>query len=198
MYFQHHILLVEAIHTLNSQSISHDDIDKCEQLLHHYCAMCAILYGDNVMGINVHNLVHLADVVRDLGPLYIYSCFPYESLNGDIKSLFHGTQAIEKQMAHAISKIVKLPVLANQIAKDSNVYTFFQKLRGIAIQKGTEISVIDSHTYILGNVKYRTLNAEELQVAQRDIQVAPTYPKSMKSVSSRVVYNAQVIVQMDV
>ena len=34
------------------------------------------------MTLNVHQLVHLADSVRYLGPLYTHSCFPYEDKNG--------------------------------------------------------------------------------------------------------------------
>ncbi|XP_072023195.1 uncharacterized protein, partial [Amphiura filiformis] len=160
IYFQHHILLVEAIHTLNSQSISPDDIDKCEFLLHHYCALFATLYGANTMGINVHSIVHLADVVRDLGPLYVYSCFPYESLNGDLKSLFHGTQAIEKQIASSVSKVIKFPVIARKMDRESPASDLFHKLRGNVVPKGTEIS---ANVHILGGIKYRTLTEEEVQ-----------------------------------
>ena len=36
------------------------------------------------MGINVHGLLHLVDVVTDLNPLWVTSCFLWESLNGDL------------------------------------------------------------------------------------------------------------------
>ena len=50
------------------------------------------------MTMNVHNLLHLPQVVKNLGPLWSHSCFPFESANGDMLKLFHGSQAVEKQV----------------------------------------------------------------------------------------------------
>jgi len=50
------------------------------------------------MTMNIHNLLHLPQAVRNLGPLWSHSCFPFESANGDMLKLFHGSQAVEKQV----------------------------------------------------------------------------------------------------
>ena len=47
---------------------------------------------------NVHMLRHVAQTVRNWGPLWCYSCFPYESLNGHLKSMVHGTRDMTKQV----------------------------------------------------------------------------------------------------
>ena len=39
------------------------------------------------MTANEQNLLHLADCIRKLGPLWAYSCFHFESQNGALKSL---------------------------------------------------------------------------------------------------------------
>uniref|UniRef100_A0A1X7VKW8 Uncharacterized protein n=1 Tax=Amphimedon queenslandica TaxID=400682 RepID=A0A1X7VKW8_AMPQE len=65
------------------------------------------------MTINVHSLLHLPNAVRQLGPLWAHSCFPYESENGEFFSLFHRSQSIEKQVVNYCSVIQKLPSLAN-------------------------------------------------------------------------------------
>ncbi len=54
---------------------SADAIATCELILDHYCALFATLYGENTMG-----MIHLTDVVRNHGPLFVYSCFPYRVL----------------------------------------------------------------------------------------------------------------------
>ena len=54
--------------------------------------------GEQHMTMNIHNLLHLPQVVRNLGPLWGISCFPFESANGDLLKFFHGTQAVEKQV----------------------------------------------------------------------------------------------------
>ena len=50
------------------------------------------------MTINIHNLLHIPNVVKNMGPLWAHSCFPFESANGELLKLFHGSQAGEKQV----------------------------------------------------------------------------------------------------
>lgn len=51
------------------------------------------------MSANLHGLLHFPEVVSDLGPLWAHSCFPFESANGELLNLFHGSQSVEKQVA---------------------------------------------------------------------------------------------------
>lgn len=50
------------------------------------------------MTASVHGLMHLPSTVKNLGPLWCNSCFPFESANGDLLKLFHGSQAVDKQV----------------------------------------------------------------------------------------------------
>ena len=58
------------------------------------------------MTIKVHQLLHLVDSVRCLGPLWAHSCFPFESLNGRIKRMFHGTCSPHLQVHIVITQII--------------------------------------------------------------------------------------------
>lgn len=46
---------------------------------------------------NVHLLSHLTVCVKDWGPLWAYSCFQFESMNRELKALFHGTRDMSRQ-----------------------------------------------------------------------------------------------------
>ena len=50
------------------------------------------------MTINIHNLLHIPNAVKNMGPLWAHSCFPFEIANGELLKLFHGSQAVEKQV----------------------------------------------------------------------------------------------------
>ena len=50
------------------------------------------------MSSNVHGLLHLPEVAKDLRPLWAHSCFSFQSANGDLLKLFHGSQSVEKQV----------------------------------------------------------------------------------------------------
>ena len=47
---------------------------------------------------NIHLLSHLVDCVKCWGALWTYSCFVYETMNGHLKKLFHGTKNMSKQV----------------------------------------------------------------------------------------------------
>lgn len=54
-YYQHHLLLVEAVYLLLKDTISEGDILQSEHLLKHYCYLMGPLYGKSV---HVHCLCH--------------------------------------------------------------------------------------------------------------------------------------------
>lgn len=47
-----------------------------------------IVLGVKATSMNVHLLRHLHKCVQQWGPLWAYSCFHFENLNGVLKSLF--------------------------------------------------------------------------------------------------------------
>ena len=44
------------------------------------------LYGQEVCTANMHALVHLSQFVYNWGPLWGYSCFGFESMNGFLRT----------------------------------------------------------------------------------------------------------------
>lgn len=72
-------------------------------LLSHDCTFTFFLLAEErYMTLNVHQLLHLPEVVNNLGPLWAHSCFPFESANGDLLKLFHGSRGVEKQVGNVV------------------------------------------------------------------------------------------------
>ena len=61
------------------------------------------------MTANVHHLLHLP---HDFGPLFGYSCFPFEGLNGHLLNHIKGTQHVPLQIVEAVTLSKKLPQIA--------------------------------------------------------------------------------------
>ena len=59
-----------------------------------------VLVGERHVPINVHLLIHICDCVKMWGPLWCYSCYTFETMNGHLKKLFHGTRDMTKQVIH--------------------------------------------------------------------------------------------------
>lgn len=110
-YFMHYSAFVEAVFLLCGSSISADAISKAQSLLLYFVMSFPSLYGDRYQTLNIHQLVHLPKCVKQLGPLWAYSCFYFESSNGDLTKLFHGTQNVELQILSSVNIIQSLPSL---------------------------------------------------------------------------------------
>lgn len=59
--------------------------------------------GVKSVTMNVHLLSHVAECVYNWGPLWCYSCFSFESMNREVKLMFHGSQDMTKQVSLYIS-----------------------------------------------------------------------------------------------
>ena len=127
-HYAHFVFLSEAIFVLLGESITLRELDHAEKLLLHFCLMFSALYSKGKETINVHSLLHLADDVRNLGPLWTHSCFPFESYNGNLLKLFHGTQNVELQIISAAAISQSLPNLRSKLICGSVEEEFFNSL----------------------------------------------------------------------
>lgn len=98
VYLVHFSCLVEATYILLGTGISSAELVRSEKLFNAFYANTATLYNSNLMGMNIHNLCHLVDFVKRWGPLWCWSCFAFESFNGEIKKAIHGTGNVCRQV----------------------------------------------------------------------------------------------------
>ena len=108
-YLAHHMLLVESVFILLQNSITVTMVKKAEAMIKHYCFKMHVYYSEQCMTSNVHHLLHLPHVVAKFGPLFVYSCFSFVSMNGNLLRLIKGTQHIDQQIIEAIGIRQKLP-----------------------------------------------------------------------------------------
>ncbi len=127
-YFNHFAQLVEAVHILLGRSILPYQIQRARELLKLFCVQIKPLYGPRYETSNMHALLHLADKVKDIGPLWACSLFYFEDLNGEIRRMFHGTQKVELQILNIVSIQHKIPLLESYIAPGSIVQGVYSRL----------------------------------------------------------------------
>ena len=97
-YYKHMLLLSTALFSLQREVISDVDLFHISTYLEEFVSSFRDLYGTEYMSYNVHLLLHMTDCVRNWGPLWCYSAYSFESANGLFLKLFHGTQAVAKQI----------------------------------------------------------------------------------------------------
>lgn len=96
---KHVRLLSAATYTLLKSSMTFREIDDAEKMLERFVVQHQKLFGIDKMVMNVHLLKHLADDVRELGPLWCHSAFPFERNNGVLLKKANGTKDVLYQIS---------------------------------------------------------------------------------------------------
>ena len=171
-YFEHYFCFVRAKYLLLQDSIAETHLTMAEQLLDNFCGMFSRLYQLRFETLNLHQLLHLTDDVRDFGPLFTHSCFSFEDKNGFILKLIHGTQFIDKQIISAVSITQKLPELREKsFVPGSAAETLYNKLHSPSRpQRGEEIL---PGVYMIGKEYSKCLNDCEFQALEQFLGYAP-------------------------
>ncbi|XP_053598383.1 uncharacterized protein LOC106693138 isoform X1 [Microplitis demolitor] len=166
-YVNHLALLSQAIHYLNSDSITSHNLNRCEKLLKEYVRLFETYFGVENMTFNMHSLTHLVQVVRNWGPIWVHEAFIFESWNKKIMDYVTSPYARAEQIAtrfltqkflistvyddtvssktkHFIAKQIKIPIER----KDSD------KNRLIGLGKCTDRSPTDDERTALNRAGY--------------------------------------------
>ena len=160
--FLHYALFIQAIFTLLKSGSGKSDLEKADKMLLHFCDKFQTLYDRSFITLNIHQLVHLVDNVRQLGPLYAHSCFPFEDKNGLLLKMIRGTQNIDQQIVTGISFIQKLPELKLSCVEKGSKMDFLCDMieRPNILKRGKQLG---EGIYILGGLKTRLLKDDEFQ-----------------------------------
>lgn len=153
LYLQHFTLLIKGIFSLLKSSLTDEEIDEAEVLLRLFVVDFGKLYGDRALTHNVHQISHLALCVRRYGPLFCFSAFPYEDLNGMVAKSSHGTNLVDVE-----------------IVKNIKICQGIQMLQNIV--RGHHGLNVDCNSFsegeLLGTEVCKILSAEEIDVLADD------------------------------
>ena len=117
-HLKHLSLLVEATYILLEEGITEADLKRSNLLLNIFVKTTPRLYDLNIIGLNFHNLLHLTECVRKWGPMWSWSCFCFESFNGEIKKSIHGTGNVCRQIFWCLQATKRIENLSNENMRD--------------------------------------------------------------------------------
>ncbi len=119
--YHHWMQFVSLIFVLLRDKITAADIDFAQSLCVSFVTGTKDLYGPEHCTYNLHQVTHLPLAVQRWGPLWASSAFMFESNNGDIMKLLHGTQFILEQLSSFAQISCGFRVLKCKF-KNSNVF----------------------------------------------------------------------------
>ena len=107
-YLDHWCLLVDAIYMLLQDKVKASDVVTAEIKLRSFSKGVESLYGEEHMTSNMHALLHLGECVKDIGPLWSCSAFPFEGFMMQIQKFFSGTTHLPQQVADTFLMLQEL------------------------------------------------------------------------------------------
>ena len=96
-FFENLKKLVISLHFLLSRNIEKQKLDLVEKKIFEFVEEIEKLYSPLIMKSGVHELLHLVDCTKKIGPLNISSCFTYEELNRKTLKLVKGRDMIGEE-----------------------------------------------------------------------------------------------------
>ncbi|XP_011314653.1 uncharacterized protein [Fopius arisanus] len=207
VYLEHYQLFVNAIYLLSLNSVSGDMVNLADKFIFEFVLRFSDLYDLRFMCSNLHLTRHLPGVVLDFGPLWVTSCFAFEHVNGQLKTLIRGTRFAGLQISTGLSYFMALPELKEQLQPASDIRKFCDRLS--RPEKKYKSHEIAPKLHIVGIIK-RTLHlsgtiieamvsadfiASNLSIFYRlwknkSLYISTMYKRCKKTDSSCVRYNS--------
>ena len=162
-YLKHFFLFVYGVYSLMGDKIAHSKVDMAESCLKKFVRQMEALYGLSSCTFNVHQMTHLANGVRNCGPLWATSAFMFEANNHVLLKMFHGTQHVPRQISETFMLARRVHAIASRyFSDDANpaVVSTFEKLAGNVPQKN--VRVLEDNVTGLGSGKPATLTASQV------------------------------------
>ena len=171
--YTHHLsLLVSSMHILLSDEIRVSELATVHNMLCTFYQAGGDLYTMSIYTANMHSLQHMVPLVKLWGPLWCYSMFGFENVNGIIGTTFHDTRKIIHQMCFNIQLRQTLPLKLQEL-KEGESFETRQYLDKILSKAKSNMSEIGPHCYAVGKLSpYHLTNEEQRVVALSGIALS--------------------------
>jgi hypothetical protein len=147
-YFHHFVVLVTAITMLLSKP-THKEVEIADIILKYFVKEMDPLYEPESMTMNTHSPCHLAQQLRDHGPLWSNSMFPFESTIKEIGYLYCGTRNVGDLIVQRFYLRQQLARSHHSTNKIVDKYAVQLRLRRNRYSSGNTNTVSDNVTFFL-------------------------------------------------
>ena len=104
--FELFMLLREGLFDLFSENITGEMSNESSRVFKKFVFNFASLFKEHNLSANFHDLAHISNVTLKSGPIYSFSAFNFEHLNGRLARLCKGTKRLDKQLLFKIQNFI--------------------------------------------------------------------------------------------
>ncbi|CAN7999346.1 unnamed protein product [Ixodes hexagonus] len=113
-YYKNWMKFVQIMHFLLMELVPLDQLSQVGKNMTSFLKEYETLYGTQHITYNAHLLLHLVDSVREWGPLWNYSTYSFENMNGQIVRFVNGTRFAQWQIVEKFLIMSALPKLCRK------------------------------------------------------------------------------------
>ena len=134
-------------------------IELVDKLLDEFVSRFEEFYGLENMSCNLHQLRHLAEVVRRTGPLWTMSCFSLENLNGKLAALVHSSNSAQLQICKGLPMYMSLYIMKRDLCRpNSKILQLIDKILSV---RRIKLNFLSASIAVVGKLITPT-NVEEV------------------------------------
>jgi len=149
-HYSHLTKLVVALEILLDKKVLRDQLPVAEKLLQDFVKDAAKLYSPAIMKSGMHELLHLVECTKEIGPLVCFSCFPFEELNRKFLKFVNGRDLMGEEF-------FKLFIVSQELQKFVSTHCFSNELVKDYIVKNTEIKS-SNRKFLFSNSEFKLLS----------------------------------------
>jgi hypothetical protein len=167
VYFQNIVLFVISLEILLSREITLNKLKEAEKALEIFVSQLEILYDEHIMVSGTHEVLHLVQCTREIGPLK-FNLFPFEELNRNITRLIHGMDLVGDEFITkwTVNKNLSL-MIHKKYVHNNKYYDFIRKTFSI---KSSNLKKKSSSVYNLefcNQLKEKNTNLIEIKILRK-------------------------------
>ncbi|XP_034049085.1 uncharacterized protein LOC117530302 isoform X1 [Thalassophryne amazonica] len=167
VYMKHWFLFVFGIYYLMSESVSERKVRESNACLRMFVLMTERLYGIRHCTFNVHSLIHFAQSVINIGPLWATSTFVFEGYNRTLIRCFHSTQKVGFQICETFSLMKVMTELAVSCMEENTDVSVLYTSLASRHTKSKCTNVLSNNLHALGKGEQVILPPSKLLAASR-------------------------------
>ncbi|KAJ8678214.1 hypothetical protein QAD02_014001 [Eretmocerus hayati] len=112
----HQALLVDATFIHLQDDISLHELNKAHNKLIEFMVLTEKYFGKSALTSNAHQLSHICDGVRNWGPLWAHSCFPFEAGNHTLLEAMKSARGVLSQMMRFSNYVHSSSILERKVS----------------------------------------------------------------------------------
>lgn len=142
-YIHHFQLLSAATYKLCQKSMTIEEVNDAGRRFNQFADQFEEFYGAENVTMNIHLLRHVADEVRKSGPLWAYSMFGFEAMNGVLVKSVKGPSSVIQQITKRYILKQTLAGMEKKVKAESKI-EYYKKIQ--VVPSNDEKILLSNHS----------------------------------------------------